>query len=199
MRFKHHAVAGAAGVQLGLIITPMLDMCFQVLAYFIMIYNPSPLEGQIPGLLAPADKLEKKDKEMPKHGKVNVPSKEPPPKEVPPPLPVPTEEELVNQKELNEAIKVYIKAGGDEPKWRKAGMPSHYFIKTPLDPEPKEIGNIDQADAEKIDHAKWDEVMLKRLETELGKLGSKGSRAHLKIEGDADLRQQYVLSAYDAG
>jgi biopolymer transport protein ExbD len=41
------------GVQLGLIITPMLDMSFQLLAFFIMTYHPSALEGHIDGNLLP--------------------------------------------------------------------------------------------------------------------------------------------------
>src|SRR5438552_2053700 len=43
---------GPQGVQLGLIITPMLDMSFQLLAFFIMTYHPSALEAHIPGNLA---------------------------------------------------------------------------------------------------------------------------------------------------
>jgi biopolymer transport protein ExbD len=44
--------ATAAGVNLGLIITPMLDMSFQILAFFIMTYHPSALEGHVSGTLA---------------------------------------------------------------------------------------------------------------------------------------------------
>src|SRR3954463_3571331 len=53
MSKRRHVPEGAVGVQLSLIITPMLDMSFQLLAFFIMTYHPSALEGQIPGLLAP--------------------------------------------------------------------------------------------------------------------------------------------------
>ena len=51
---------GSQGVQLGLIITPMLDMSFQILAFFIMTYNPSALEGHIPGSLVPPENYAKK-------------------------------------------------------------------------------------------------------------------------------------------
>jgi len=44
---------GAAGINLGLIVTPMLDMSFQLLAFFIMIYHPSALEGHVDGALLP--------------------------------------------------------------------------------------------------------------------------------------------------
>ena len=40
------------GLTLGLIITPFLDFAFQLLAFFIMTYNPSALEGHIDGTLA---------------------------------------------------------------------------------------------------------------------------------------------------
>src|SRR5438128_508758 len=43
---------GAQGVQLSLIVTPMLDMSFQLLSFFIMIYSPSALEGHLAGKLA---------------------------------------------------------------------------------------------------------------------------------------------------
>src|SRR2546423_15371968 len=58
-RKKKHA-SGAGGVNLSLIITPMLDMAFQILAFFIMTYHPSALEGHIPGSLVPPDNFAKK-------------------------------------------------------------------------------------------------------------------------------------------
>src|SRR4051812_36645259 len=42
-----------AGVNLSLIVTPFLDMSFQILAFFIMTYHPSHLEGHINGNLLP--------------------------------------------------------------------------------------------------------------------------------------------------
>ncbi len=46
-----------SGMQLSLIITPFLDMSFQILAFFIMTYHPSALEGHIPGSLVPPEKV----------------------------------------------------------------------------------------------------------------------------------------------
>ncbi len=37
------------------VITPMLDMAFQILAFFIMTYNPMPLEGQFAMNLLPTE------------------------------------------------------------------------------------------------------------------------------------------------
>jgi biopolymer transport protein ExbD len=45
---------GSRGVDLSYIITPFLDMSFQLLAFFIMTYHPSALEGHIDGKLMPA-------------------------------------------------------------------------------------------------------------------------------------------------
>src|SRR4051794_5964424 len=69
---KRHAQSGGPSgpVNLNIIITPMLDMAFQLLAFFIMTYHPSALEGHIDGTLlppakfaikGPADKNQKKD------------------------------------------------------------------------------------------------------------------------------------------
>jgi biopolymer transport protein ExbD len=43
---KRHK-AGEAGAEVTLPITPMLDMAFQLLFFFIMTFNPSDLEGQL--------------------------------------------------------------------------------------------------------------------------------------------------------
>jgi biopolymer transport protein ExbD len=42
------------GVDLGIIITPMLDMAFQLLAFFIMTYHPPAREAGLDGSLLPA-------------------------------------------------------------------------------------------------------------------------------------------------
>jgi biopolymer transport protein ExbD len=52
MSSRRHQEHGAGGVNLGLIITPMLDMSFQILAFFIMTYHPSALEGHLAGSLS---------------------------------------------------------------------------------------------------------------------------------------------------
>jgi biopolymer transport protein ExbD len=42
------------GVDLGIIITPMLDMAFQLLAFFIITFHPATSEAAIDGTLLPA-------------------------------------------------------------------------------------------------------------------------------------------------
>ena len=46
MKHKRKAPESSKGVQLSLIITPMLDMSFQLMAFFIFTFRPAPAEGQ---------------------------------------------------------------------------------------------------------------------------------------------------------
>ena len=54
MSQRRRKIDPGLGVNLGLIITPMLDMAFQLMAFFIMTYPPSPRESVIDGALLPA-------------------------------------------------------------------------------------------------------------------------------------------------
>jgi biopolymer transport protein ExbD len=47
-------------------ITPMLDMAFQLLTFFILTYKPAPSEGQFSMNLLPAQKATEINKEQPK-------------------------------------------------------------------------------------------------------------------------------------
>src|SRR5262249_12270483 len=42
---RKHKSEGGLDLELGIVITPMLDMAFQLLAFFVMTFNPSALEG----------------------------------------------------------------------------------------------------------------------------------------------------------
>jgi biopolymer transport protein ExbD len=53
MRRRRHPMSEAQGVDLGIIITPMLDMAFQLLAFFIMTYHPPAREAVVDGTLLP--------------------------------------------------------------------------------------------------------------------------------------------------
>jgi biopolymer transport protein ExbD len=59
MRTKGHKLIADEGAfefsSTSIFITPMLDMCFQVLAFFILTYSPADLEGQFPISLAAGD------------------------------------------------------------------------------------------------------------------------------------------------
>ena len=174
-RAKIHAT-GSAGVQLGLIITPMLDMSFQILAFFIMTYHPSALEGHIAGSLVPPENFAKKSKDA-----------KPDPNENP--LSV-NEDELLP--ELQEAITVKVKAiqKGHEVGSRTEGAPAQIFIKTMLETEPEMVADVN------VDLKK---EALPRLDAKLKELLRKGatSKTNIKIAADGELRQQYVMMIYD--
>src|SRR3954469_25884519 len=78
MSKKHSKVDhGAGGVQLSLIVTPMLDMAFQILSFFIMTYHPSALEGHINGSLVPPTKTATHSKDNNKPEENLLPDTEP--------------------------------------------------------------------------------------------------------------------------
>lgn len=175
MSQKHKHPEGAAGVQLSLIITPMLDMSFQILAFFIMTYHPSALEGHIPGSLVPPDNFAK-DKD-------NNPLPAEAPLSIDPDSLLP---------ELQEAISVKIKAigKGQEVGTRTEGMPSQLFIKSGLETDyGSPLADVD---------VEWDKA-LDKLTAHLKGMLKKGTtnKAHLKIAADGELRQQYVMAVYD--
>src|SRR2546429_8998596 len=116
MSRKRASQPAAQGVQLGLIITPMLDMAFQILASFIMTYHPSALEAHIPGSLGP-DNPAVKDANQPP-----VPAPE---------VPISTDKALLDG--LEDAITVKVKAvvKGQEIGTRVAGLPSQVFLVQP--------------------------------------------------------------------
>jgi len=54
------------GLEVDIPITPMLDMAFQLLTFFILTYRPAPTEGQFSMNLLPAQKATEITKEQPK-------------------------------------------------------------------------------------------------------------------------------------
>lgn len=170
------------GVQLGLIITPMLDMSFQLLAFFIMTYNPSALEAHIPGSLVPPENYAKKSKD---------PNPMP---EVEQPLSIP-EEDLDPSLQDAITIKAKVILKGQEIGSRTEGMLGQIFVKTALDTEATLVADTDVA----MDAA------MRKLEEKLVGMAPKGagkaekSKMHLKIAADGELRQQYIMMIYDAG
>jgi biopolymer transport protein ExbD len=174
MSHKRSKVEGAVGVQLSLIITPMLDMSFQILAFFIMTYHPSALEGHIPGSLVPAEDTAKKSKE----------NNDPMPKDQvsDPDLPDPS---------LAQAVTVYVKSvvKGEEPKTRAEGTPNQIFVKSSIDTDRELVADT---------QIEFDEA-LKKLEGRLKQMAKESGSANLKIAGDGGLRYQYLLQVYDAG
>src|ERR1043166_6944343 len=106
---------GGFGVNLGLIITPMLDMSFQILAFFIMTYHPSGLEAQISGALAPP---------LPAGPGEKLPDFVPPPP---------------GDVVLEDAVTVIIKVGD-----KTSGKPQKLLLKQTTEPAPRQIAGAEK-------------------------------------------------------
>ncbi len=180
MTHKRKKLQGSSsqGVQLGLIITPMLDMSFQLLAFFIMTYHPSALEGHIPGSLVPPEDFAKKSKD-------NNPTPQENPLSVP-------EEELLP--ELQESITVKIKsvAKGQEQGTLVEGSPAQIFLKTPQEAEPQLIADPTQIFTK--DPVKDAMVML---DSKLKDMIAKGATE--KDESEDRRRRGFAPAVRDAG
>jgi biopolymer transport protein ExbD len=71
------ARAGDPGLEVNLPITPMLDMAFQLLFFFIMNFNPADLEGQLDlSLPSEADKAAHRAEEVKHDAKAGTPDPE---------------------------------------------------------------------------------------------------------------------------
>jgi biopolymer transport protein ExbD len=167
-------IEGSVGVQLGLIITPMLDMSFQILAFFIMTYHPAAMEGHIDGNLTPPEDFAKKSKDQPAM----------------PTDPNPAIDENLLMPELNEVITVQIKAvvAGQEDKHRLVGTPKQIFVRTTLETQPELLEGSDTADFKSA---------LDLLERRLKQMATGKAKGNLKISADGGLRYQYALMVYD--
>lgn len=174
MSNKRHKGSAPPGVQLGLIITPMLDMSFQILAFFIMTYHPSSLEGHIPGNLTPPEDYAKKSKDP-----VAAPQD---------PLSLPEDKlDPVLDEAITVQIKAVVKGSGDA---RREGTPDQIYIRTKLEADGQLLPGSGTDD--------WDKKVLPELEKKLVEMAKTGKKANLKIAAEGGLEYQYVLSVYDA-
>jgi biopolymer transport protein ExbD len=174
-RKKIHAEAGE-GVQLSMVVTPMLDMAFQLLAFFVMVYNPSPLETHLAGKLLPFSKLQTagppaKDKE-PMEKKDDTPPVDKDP-------------------EVKDNLRIILRAvpANQEQAGRKDGEPTEIRLKRPDVAEPETIADINVTF----------EKGLKLLAAELQRIreGPNGADVNLSIDPDANLRYDYFIQVYD--
>jgi biopolymer transport protein ExbD len=173
MKRKHQP--DETGVNLGIIITPMLDMAFQLMAFFIMTYNPSALEAHIDGTLLPPTKVATKG-----------PDTTPMEMDIPP---IDTEPQLLD------VLMVTVKAvpKGQTEGSRLEGEPSKIFLKRPESPTADVVGEVvdGPVDDKKLTH-------LHRLEAELKKIVKEsGPGANIKIEGDGKLKHRFTVQVYD--
>lgn len=157
---------------LSLIVTPMLDMSFQLLSFFIMVYHPAALEGHIEGKLLPPSKFAVKGKSA-EMSSGELPSVDNPP-------------------DLSTYVTVKInsvpkgKTEGD----RLDGMPRTIQYARPEAPSLTTIVDSD------MDLKKG----LNLLTGELKKiLEEKGNTAtSVKLEAEPELKHEYMMQVYDA-
>src|SRR5262245_2728223 len=155
------------GVNLSYIITPFLDMSFQLLAFFIMTYHPSALEGHIDGKLVPPT-------DVATQAKIPVPMNDIPPDSDP---------------DSAETLLMKIKpvGKGQTDGNRHHAEPSQILLKQPQDAQPLPISDA-ATDANLDDGLKKLEFELKRILKQPG-----AAKANIKIDGDGDLRHMYVM------
>ena len=158
---------GAGGVNLALIVTPMLDVAFQLLAFFVMTYHPSALEGsyKISQVLPPEKKV---GFAGPKDKKDELPGDIEP--------------------KLSDVVLVSVKATtrGQFPE-RTEGEIYRVYLKKPELPTPEMIADGDQGDG--------NSRCLQLLGNELKKLREGGNAAaDLKLEPDPELKHEFVMN-----
>lgn len=138
---RRHPDRELAGVNLGLIITPMLDMSFQILAFFIMTYHPSAMEGSVNGDLIPPSRVKTIG-------------------------PIETREPAisVDEPDLSETVSVIVQAvprGGIE-RHRGDGQPAAIYLKRTEDIDPVLVADSDEPLAESLTKLKQ---KLQRIQT----------------------------------
>ena len=168
-RRRGHGGSGGGGVALGLIITPMLDMSFQLMAFFIMNYHPSALEGHIDGNLLPPTLI----------AQTGPKSADPVPMDLP---------ATDDEPQLQDVLLVVVKSvpKGQTEGQRFDGEPSRIMLKRPENPEAMTVSDTDSTLPEG----------LKKLTNELK--NETGIKANIKIEADGDLKHRYLMEVYDA-
>lgn len=179
------ASVGGEGVNLGIIITPMLDMAFQLLAFFVMTYHPHAAEGHIDGKLLPP-KAAVKGPENSKPKDDTAPSTEPDPE--------------------GDALVVVVKAmprGQVEGKLQE-GDPTRIQLKRPEGGGTAET--IADVDADAVTEPTQGERVLRGFEAGLDKLKLElekaqkapgGAQSTVSIEADPGLHHGWFVRVYD--
>ena len=167
------ANVGGQGVNLNIMITPFLDMAFQLLAFFVMTYHPHAIEGHIDGKLLPPSKIETAGNKA-KDPNAAI-------------APIDPDDEK-SKDNLTVLIKAVPK--GQTEGTRKEGDPTRIQLKRPESPgTPETIADND------VEFATGLKVLGKELERAQKSPG--GAQTAINIEADPDLRQQYVVQVYD--
>jgi len=175
-RRKRHPGDSGGGVALGMIITPMLDMSFQILSFFIMTYHPSALEGHINGSLVPPTKTAVHGKESNKPEDNLLPDTEP---------------------ELEASIVVFAKAvpkGGPDEHGRHDGQPTTIYIKNKEDTDLTMVADAGEDATVDASIAK----LKARLKSVLGTGAGAAMKGNVRLDCAGDMKHMYVMQLYDA-
>jgi biopolymer transport protein ExbD len=192
---KHDFGRGSGGgVNLGLIITPMLDMSFQLLAFFVMTYHPPVNVGFVEGALLPPTREKVPDKPKAKENK-NVNPKGGP-KDPPPPVEhkepdLTADLLLVVVRTVQEGQKEGDRTGGD---------PRAVEIKRPEQLNPQILsGNPNLAKKEFVKDLRkaLDDELKKILDEPANKALKEKGKTEVKLEVDGKLKHGYWMSFYD--
>jgi biopolymer transport protein ExbD len=164
------------GTDLGIIITPMLDMAFQLLAFFIMTYHPPAREAIVDDTLLPAVQQKKGKGEA-------KPEKEPQKKKEP---------------ETKFSLQVMIRAvPKNKPKTEPlaVGQPKELVLFKPGQLEPGWRVELKQKGATPADPPADFEAALKSLVAELGKSRVSPAEKDLPLDISADRALKYLYVA----
>jgi biopolymer transport protein ExbD len=169
----------APEVDLGIIITPMLDMAFQLLAFFIMTYRPSLYERHIDGNLLPAVDNVAKGEAAPKDGS---------------PQEIDAKQFLtvkVQTPEPGQQITRKDKAGKNVV--IKHGEPSRILVKRIQSPGDEVVCDEDDLLDLKMGLEKLTNELLRFQKDDPG-----GAKMAVNLMADGDLRFEYVIQVNDA-
>ena len=160
---------GGGGVAMGMIITPMLDMSFQILSFFIMTYHPSALEGHINGTLVPPTQAKIKGKETVQLVDNLLPDSDP---------------------DLEDTLQVIVKAvkSGQQERTRVDGQPTTIYVKKKEDTEGQIVADADEPL----------KVSLVKLKDKLkATLAGGAMKGNIRLECEGDMKHEYVMQIYD--
>jgi len=205
------------GVELGLFITPMLDMAFQLMAFFLVTFHPIR-EASIKGELLPPTEVAGKGGGPVDPEKIKV-NAEPKPSDIyavvlkvmdPNEIGKLSGDEV--KKLLTDKDKAKMAAAGEPivPEWFK-GRPKEIYIRAPGAPLTEKSWRWDYQSST----APWPDLSqrpkagedpdpktreaLGKLKSELEKIHKNLGevKAHIELEGDSDLAYDYVIRVHD--
>ena len=161
-------------------ITPMLDMAFQIMVFFIVTYHPSALEVHIDGNLLPPQA-----------------ARAPKPKDGPPEKKDPTTPTKEKPPDTRETVVVIVEAWSPEDvRKQKVQAGDEGSIKRILVQKPE---NLDRAEVV-ADADDGRDERPKKLEAELRRIlanNPNASSTDIDIKADGDLRHEFFINVYD--